>query len=352
MPLGTHPPETDLLLPFPGEGEQWDPHTIHTHYFGVGVPEAKIGSFIYFRYMPVFNLCQGGLIAYEGTNNLTPTDALFLDWEITMPWPEVEGNKITMPNGLAVEFPEPGKRAILTYTSTDGQTKLEVEGKAVTPLAARGHIVPGEEKHQVAESGGTEQFMHWTGELTIHGESHDVDCHYVRDRSWRQVRSESRDANLHPPIAWTPMRFGDDLAFNSISIEDPDTDPDWLGVYDPPPEGAPNHHFAWVDRGGGDVRDIAHVRRNVIETDPFLHIPLKMELEATDETGESYRFNGEAIATCPLAMWPNVFGYDAVYRWEDEQGRVDHNTMQGMHVEAYAQKMKQKRAGAVARAAP
>ncbi|MCA1846077.1 MAG: tyrosine protein kinase, partial [Actinobacteria bacterium] len=61
MPLLTNPPETDLLLPRPSAGETWDPHTIHTHYFGLSVPEAEIGVFIYLRCQPVFGLCSGGV---------------------------------------------------------------------------------------------------------------------------------------------------------------------------------------------------------------------------------------------------------------------------------------------------
>ena len=41
MSIGTHPPETDLLLPVPESGEQWDTHLIHTHYFGFSIPEAE-----------------------------------------------------------------------------------------------------------------------------------------------------------------------------------------------------------------------------------------------------------------------------------------------------------------------
>ncbi len=40
MALATQPPESDLILPLPGAGEQWDHHTIHTHYFGFAVPDA------------------------------------------------------------------------------------------------------------------------------------------------------------------------------------------------------------------------------------------------------------------------------------------------------------------------
>jgi hypothetical protein len=91
MSLSTQPPESDLLVPLPGEGDDWDPHTVHTHYFGFTVPEAEIGVFLYIRYMPYFPLCQGGVLAFQGMNNLAVTEAAYHDYLISMPWPEIEG---------------------------------------------------------------------------------------------------------------------------------------------------------------------------------------------------------------------------------------------------------------------
>ena len=136
MSHAVHRPETDLLLPLPGE-EEWDPHTIHTHYFGFSVPEAKLGAFLYIRYQPAFPLCQGGVAIFRGTGNISPIDIDHLDYEITMPWPRIDANTITTANGLRIEFLEPGRVARVSYASADGQTKLDVTQTAVTPLLAQ-----------------------------------------------------------------------------------------------------------------------------------------------------------------------------------------------------------------------
>lgn len=39
---------------------------------------------------------------------------------------------------------------------------------------------------------------------------------------------------IAPPVSWTPMYFGDDLALNQVSPETHDTDPLWLEVYEIP----------------------------------------------------------------------------------------------------------------------
>lgn len=345
MSIGVHPGETDLWLPLPAEHEQWDPHLIHTHYFGFSIPEARIGAFLYVRYQPAFPLSQGGVCIFQGTDNVEYTDLEFLDYEITMPWPTIEGNTVTTANGLRIEFLELGRTARLTYTSGEGDTSLDIVAEAVTPLFARGHIMPGEEDHHDAalkasrEPGGTEQFMHVTGELVLRGERHAVDCYAPRDRSWRQVRVETRGAVPVPPIGWSPMYFGPDLIFNQISFEPLDTDPAWAGLYEV--GNRPSHHYAWLQLGD-ETRSITRVRRNVLEYHPRIHLPMRQEIEAEDDRGAVYHFTGEAIACASLPAWPNTSFHDSVYRWQDERGRVAHATYQELWFDKYQLAMKQR----------
>ena len=349
MPIGIHPGETDLWLPLPAADEQWDSHLIHTHYFGFSIPEARIGAFLYVRYQPAFPLSQGGVCIFSGTDNVELGDIDFLDYEITMPWPKVEGNAVTTDNGLRIEFLEPGRTARISYTSDDSQTRIDVLAEAVTPLLARGHIMPGEEKHHGdpnreelrSKPGGTEQFMHMTGELVLHGQRHAIDCYAPRDRSWRQVRVEKRGAVPVPPVGWSPMYFGPDLIFNQISFEPADTDPAWQGLFEVGDR--PSHHYAWIQLGE-ETREITRVRRNVLEYHPTIHLPIRQEIEAEDEAGKTYRFRGEAIAAAALPAWPNVSFHDSVYRWEDKDGRLTHATYQEVWFDTYQRAMKQRRA--------
>jgi hypothetical protein len=68
---------------------------VHPHYFGFSVPEAAIGAFLYIRYQPASPLSQGGVCVFQGNDNIELTDIAFHDYEITMPWPTVDGNTIT-----------------------------------------------------------------------------------------------------------------------------------------------------------------------------------------------------------------------------------------------------------------
>jgi hypothetical protein len=346
MPIETHPPETDLIVPLPGDGESWNPWTIHTHYFGFSVPEAEIGVFSYIRYQPAFPLCQGGVAIFQGLDNLEYGDMAFLDYRLTMPWPRVDGHAITTENGLRIEFLELGRKARVTYASADGKTSIDVVHDAVSPLLVRGHVMPGEERDSdpAQRPGGSEQFMHVTGELVLRGDRYPVDCFYPRDRSWRQIRAETPSAPV-PPVGWSPMCFGEEEIFNQISYEAPDTDPEWLGVYEVPAD-RPTHHFAWL-YSDGELKAITRVRRNVLERHPHLYAATRQEIEAEDEHGRVHRFTGSAVAMTAMPAWPNVTFRDSVYRWEDESGRVTHSTYQEIWFDAYQRAMKDRHRTAV-----
>jgi hypothetical protein len=336
MALTIEPGETDLLLPRREDGGA-HPYTVHTHYFGFTVAEAGIGAYLYARYMPAFGLSQGGPTIFRGMDNVSLLDAEFHDYRATMPWPRVDGGHIRFESGYEIEFVVPGEHARLRYTSPDGAVAFELDQHAVTPLLTRGHIVPGEEDHHgdpELRHGGTEQFMHCTGRLTLRGEEFEVDCHAVRDRSWNQIRTEEPGgARPSPPIGWSPAYFGDDLAFNVTSFEAPDTSPAWAGTYDVP-GGTPTSYYKWLVVDGEPV-EVVDVRRSVQEYHPVLHSATRQRLELTDATGRTHRFEGRALSVTPMHSWPNIAFTDSVHRWEDERGRVAHCTYQEISWDRY-----------------
>jgi hypothetical protein len=127
-------------------------------------------------------------------------------------------------------------------------------------------------------------------------------------------------------VAWSPIRFGDDLMFNQVGFESPDTGPAWKGLFDVADD-ARTFHFGWV-WVDGEARHLTRVRRDVARYHPELFAAVEQDIEAEDETGATWRFHGRAIAMAHLPSWPNNFFVDSVYRWEDEAGRVAHCTYQ------------------------
>lgn len=321
----TQPVDSDLWMPRPGEGEEWNDHTIHTHYFGFNIPEEAIGVFIYIRYMPVFNLCSGGVCIFKGMENIRPLDIEHCNFLYTMPYPQVEaGNIIKTANGLSVEFIELGRKARIQYKSKDGQTQFDITQTAITPLLPRGHVMPGEDKHTdpTQKPGGSEQYMKSVGDLILNGKHHTVSCVSVRDRSWRQVRTE--DEVDHPPVGWSPVCFGEDLVFNQVGYDSTQV---WKGQFKTDPN-KPIYYFAWVI-ADGEVREVVDVKRTVLKYHPQIFAVTEQRIEAKDSKGRVYRFHGEAIAMAHLPSWPNGIFIDSVYKWTDEDsGRVAYCTYQ------------------------
>jgi hypothetical protein len=315
MSFAFHDPQTDLALPDLRDAETWDPLAVFTHCSLLSVPEASLSVFVYLRCQPYFKISQGGVSIFSGLDNPDPFGVDYLDYRNTMPWPTIQGTTITTANGLCLDFVEPGKTLRITYGGGDDETSIDVTQTAVGPLLARGHIIPGEQDRFDAskQPGGSEQFMHTVGQISVRGTRHEVDSYDCRDRSWAQVRSEDRGAVRVPPVAWTPMYFGEDLIFNQVSIEPEDTDPWWAGVYEVPAD-APTHHYAWI-QVAGTLRKLDRVRRDVRRYHPTLFAAVEQTIEATDETGATYRFDGEAVAMAAVPVWTNAALRQFLYRW-------------------------------------
>ncbi|MGU3651014.1 DUF7064 domain-containing protein [Mycolicibacterium sp. A43C] len=337
MTIQTQRPETDLWLPTPGPTEVWDPHTVHTYYFGFSVPEAGIGAVMYWRFQPAFPLVGGGIGIYQGTENVRPLDVEHLNWWMTMPWPSYDDtNTLHTANGLTLQVVEPGRRFRIRYESPDGKTKVDIDQTAITPLTARGSLMPSLEKDSdpALAPGGSEQFMRVTGELTLNGRRYDVDCTNIRDRSWSQQRPESQGVVALPPLGWTPICFGPDFAFNGFSFETADTGPAWTGLFDIP-EGAPSHQGQPYLIVGSELREVTSIRRDVHEYHPHTFQAVHQTVDITDETGAEHRLVGRAIASASLPMWHNIAFVDSVFRWESEDGRITHNSYQEAWFDTY-----------------
>ena len=142
-------------------GESWDPHTIHTHYFGFSVPEARIGAFIYVRYQPASRFARAASASSAASTTLSPLDMDYLDYEMTMPWPEVDGNTITTANGLRIEFLEPGRGARVTYSSEDGTSfDLIATARDAAARARPRHARRGPRSDARWSPAACEQMMH------------------------------------------------------------------------------------------------------------------------------------------------------------------------------------------------
>ena len=306
-------------------------------------PRREIGAFLYIRYQPAFPLCQGGVCIFRGSTTSAARHRVprLRDHDAVA---EIDGNTITTANGLRIEFIEPGRKARITYASADGSTSLDVAQTAVTPAARprpRDARRGGPPRRPVPRT-GRQRAVH-----ALHRRAGAATASATRSTATRRatapgVRSAPRSSGAVPvpPVGWSPMYFGEDLIFNQISFEAPDTDPAWAGLFEVPATG--RRTTSPGSSAATRPATITRVRRNVLEYHPQTLAALRQEIEAEDEHGEIHRFTGEAIAWRALPAWPNASFRDSVYRWEDEQGRVAHATYQEIWFDTYQRAMKRR----------
>lgn len=278
-------------------------------------------------------------MVFSGLDNVKPLDIDHCNYVNTMPYPEFsENHGMETKNGLRVEFTELGKTVRITYKSKDGTTHFDVTQEAATPLLVRGHVFPSEAEATDPQQmpGGSEQYMTCEGHLTLNDVKHPVKCVSIRDRSWRQVRTE--DEVPYPPVGWSPIYFGPHLSFNQVGY---DATQVWDSEFSIDKK-KPCHYFAWV-LVNGIQREVVKVKREITKWHPQLYSAVEQTIEAEDDQGAQYKFKGEAVAMAHLPSWPNSVFIDSVYKWtNDGTGEVAFCTYQEAWFASYQRLMKGK----------
>lgn len=301
--FGRFTPEDDLLHPnhkVPGDT------LTETQYFGFNVPEANVYCFGYFWLHANLDVISGGVFACEGIKRHHLQSELF-DIHAYLSKGSVIRDDLRsyrMANSYEVTVLEPGKRMRIRYEDAARQNRIDVEARAVMPVAMRGN-----NKH-------FEQAMKMEGEIVLRGRHHAVNAYNVRDRSWGELRPEEGQAL--PPMTWMTGVFGDDFAFNCNAFDHPDLDPAWKPAFPAfPAERAFNDGWIWKD---GELARIRTARK-ITERDPVDGRPVSHRIEMTDVRGRSFTVTGTITAGVPWSGWPNVVVQLHLTRWECD-GRV------------------------------
>ena len=345
----TRPLETEIYIPAPAPGELWTPWIVHTHYYSFSADEGNIGAYLYLRWQPANHTSQVGICIFQGTDATESLDMAHHDYRNTLGWPEVsdDGRTFTTEQGYAIAYAEDLRSARLSYTSSDGSTSFDLDATGATPLYARGHVVPtevGQDGHDL-HPGGSDQIVHVVGELVLNDVRHAVDCYAFRDRSWGQLRPETTMAT--PPVSCIPQYYGPDLAFNVVSLEHPDTNPAWTGIYEWP-EGKSSVLYGWgvVD---GEFVDVVDAVRDASDYHPLHTVPQHQEVDVTFSNGKTVHVSGDMVSMTTVFTWANSIVRCGVYRWTAPDGRTTYDSYQEMYFDGqYARELK-RRAGVISR---
>jgi hypothetical protein len=163
--------------------------------------------------------------------------------------------------------------------------------------------------------------MRVRGTLVLRGESHEVNCWNVRDRSWAKLRPEN--PLPMPPVSWMTGAFGDDFIFNCNLMDHAGSSPQASGTFALPVERSLNG--GWIAREGRITRVVQASKK--IERDMSSLLPRRIDLQMKDEEGREFAVHGELLASCPWAVWPNVHSNISLIRWQMGE-RVGHGDCQ------------------------
>lgn len=171
-------PADDRLHPGRTEDRSWT----ETAWFAAAVPERGLAVWTYPLFRPELGVMSCGIYVWEpGAEELWQLPYYRTWWHLPLP----EGLDLTrfrLPNGLGYECLEPLTSYRITYA--DGEAlELDLTFCALHPAHAVGVVAGGH--------GHLDQLGSVRGEIVLNGESIEVDCIEMRDRTW-SPRRESR----------------------------------------------------------------------------------------------------------------------------------------------------------------
>ena len=271
-----------------------------THYFGVQLLEPRLDCEIYAWYHPALRMVSAGIFCFSGFP-LTHMACDYFDYQVYLPWPEVSDRSISFVNGLELIIEEPLQRILVRYSNEARNTSLDLAYTAVMPAVPRKRAMHNEAVQRVGyDVGGLEQTMRVEGEIRLGGQVIPVDTHFVRDRSYGQLRSEA--AGSGPPFGWQSGSFGADFSFGILGIEDPKRNPCWADAFQVPPDRT--LFSGWVCRDGG-VYEVKRHSRLMRRGSNGLW-PTGGNFEFEDSTGRRFEVESEVRAIQPWGPWPNM----------------------------------------------
>lgn len=279
-----------------------DDSLTETQYLGFSVPEAGIHCYAYMWHHPNLHVVSGGLWVYRGIKqNIVQSELCDYRTYMNDSCLNDDLHDYRFINGYGVRILEPLKRLHMTYADPVRKNSVDLVYEAVSPP-----VMYANGKH-------FEQAMQVKGELVLRGRRYDVDCFNVRDRSWGKPRPE--DTMSVPPGSWTNAVFNKDFSFNVNVLDQASGNPELIGT----PLALSDDEAltgGWIYRDGKVGRIVS--AKKCVARAPVSRIPMKIELELTDEFGRNLHAHGSLIASCPWLAWGNLNSDISLIRWECE----------------------------------
>ena len=260
-----------------------DPWWTETVWFAWMVPERGLLGYFYPVFRPNLGIQAGGVLVFDGSGELPWELPVFeYDWHQQIP-PGLDLRDATLNSGMRLRCLEPTRTYQLDFENRD--VTLSLRAEAVTePLITR--ATPPFNK------GHIDQICHVTGSMVLHGESIDVDCFAMRDRSWgprqdgRQPQVGYSYATQDENNAWLAVSIGKGLDY-TVSTGFNVVDGTWSQMVS-------GHRVVHRD---GDGK------------------PVSYDVVATDLLGRTVEATGTMVSRQVFTAYPSMFCWDALVEW-------------------------------------
>jgi hypothetical protein len=267
-----HPPDSD------------DPSWIETMWFPFWLPEEGITVHVRVWFSPNAGKQGGAVSAWRGAGHDLFADA----WtEAFTPSPDLLDLRLA--RGLRIECLESLQRYRIRHASD------AVELDVVFEASMAAHPVAPEESPGMFQ-GHLEQPGRVRGTLRFDGQSHEIDCHSVRDRSWgpRVARSNLRIGNAHG----TAEGFG------------------FFVYVNPDAEGIEHITTGYLLANGVAARITSGLR----QTHWHDEVPAALEIAVRDAAGRAFSTRGECVNHAARNAGNGVYAVLNLVRWEHDGG--------------------------------
>jgi hypothetical protein len=187
---GSHVAAQPVYEPFLAEDDSLHEHGTHpwsteTWWFSFFAPERNLGGWLYGLARPNQSTSAGGAWIWD-RSGAEPRQARYFAHYTALPtrMTNLRAPVVRFPSRLEVAVERPGERYRLGFT--DPESGLDIDLRFTATMPAVGHkenVPPFEESAHYDQAGRV------TGTVVLGGETLDLDCFALRDRSWG-LRSE------------------------------------------------------------------------------------------------------------------------------------------------------------------
>ena len=286
----------DELHP-PGTKHSWT----ETSWWSFHVADRGLAGWLYVQVRPHQNSTAGGAFVYEPGSTSPwelPFYAMFDHQRLS---DDLDLRHACLESGVSIDVVEPGMVYDLGYQfreETDFIADLRFEG-LIEPFPYLAGTPPFNASSHYDQPGRL------TGTIELRGETIDVDCFSLRDRSWGP-RPEHWGRGGRLSYAFATMDEGTGfLAFCHPSGQDPFTDEESVTT-------------GYLLADGEVARLTSGTRRSI--RDPRTRMVRSIEVDLIDERGRTLHATGQPVSAMTLTR--HRVTYNTLLRWQNHEGRI------------------------------